>query len=65
MAKAVCPVCEQLVTITPTGERQGKDPNNGRMPSTTSTWWLVADHFPPWCPPGQEPKPCKGSGQKV
>lgn len=36
MARAICPTCEQLVEITPTGEvvEAGK----------SSQWWLVANH---------------------
>jgi hypothetical protein len=69
VAKAVCPDCEQLVTIVPTGERQGRDPSTPKMFTTSSTWWLITDHdvLPTWAPPGAvvESKKCPGSGKKV
>ena len=65
MASARCPECDELVSITPTGQRQ--HPERG-----TSTWWRVADH-----PSAVELKVmsdgsiveiqvrCPGSGRKV
>lgn len=37
MARAVCPVCEELINIAPTGERQHETRG-------TSRWWRVDTH---------------------
>lgn len=36
MPSAVCPECESLVRITPTGEKKHRD--------FSAEWWQIADH---------------------
>lgn len=45
-----CPVCDRLVGLSPTGERQGR--------FGTSTWWRVDMH-------AAAGKICEGSGRRV
>lgn len=53
MALARCPVCDTLVSITPTGERR-------HATKGTDTWWRVDMHKHP-----AKTEVCDGSGKKV
>jgi hypothetical protein len=53
MAKTLCPICESLVGIMPTGEH--RHPTRG-----TDKWWRVDMHKHP-----DKEMVCDGSGKKV
>jgi hypothetical protein len=51
MARAVCPVCDRLLEITPTGKQIGE--------WGSARWWLVVMHS------DGEGGICEGSGRRV
>lgn len=52
MAKAICPVCDQLVGINPTGEKQRE--------GWSAEWWSIDVHKAP-----DKSELCEGSGKRV
>lgn len=52
MVKAVCPTCEALVEITPTGEKKKE--------GWSAEWWQIVMHKKP-----DEPAICAGSGRRL